>query len=82
MHQMLGNTEEGTEPVRKGTGMPLGAGDSCPEQEFLIGMNPAEKRGNSAGSRFYTSKGKKTQVPLAFPGTPRQYGRLEYEAWR
>lgn len=69
MHQMLGNTEEGTEPVRNGTGMLLGAGDSCPEQEILIGMNPAEKRGKNAGPRFYTSKGKKTQVPLAFPCT-------------
>ena len=32
-----------------------------------MGMNLAEKKGTQAGSRPYTSKGRKTRVPLAVP---------------
>lgn len=58
--QVMGNTEEGTDPIRKGAGVFLGARDGCPEQEVLEGMNQAEKRGNSGGSRSNMSRGKKT----------------------
>lgn len=43
---MMGNAEEGTDPVRRGTGMFLRAGDSCPEQEVLMGMS--QRTGNVA----------------------------------
>lgn len=41
---MMGNAEEGTNPVRKGARMLLGAGDCYLEQEVLRGMNRAEER--------------------------------------
>lgn len=58
-----GDTEEGTNPIRKGAGVFLGAGDRCPEQEVPVGMNQTEKRGNNGGSRSNMSRGKKTWCP-------------------
>lgn len=60
---MMGSAEEGPGPIRAGAGVCPGAGDTCPEQEVLMGLNQAEKRENPGGSRSHMSRGKKTWGP-------------------
>lgn len=64
---MTENTEEGpiqSESEQEYASCSFEQGNSYPEQEVLMGMNPAEKKGNIIGTRPRMSKGKKTWVPL------------------
>lgn len=77
MHQMLRNTTEGADLVRKKQKHSLEQVIIVAQsRKVLMGMNQAEQRADLAGSRSNMSKGRKMWAPLALLWTPGQYGQL------